>query len=95
MTSHIPVSAGLTRRRSQHLSGAESAFTRQIVNTNTAARKKLSPSNSVGILDCQKEINVSYDNDNDNNNHLFCNNLMRRLLLLFQFIVQGTFVIKT
>ncbi|KAL8586779.1 hypothetical protein ACOMHN_061292 [Nucella lapillus] len=44
--SQIPVST-LMRRRSQHLSGAESAFTRQVVNNGTNARnKKLSPSNS-------------------------------------------------
>ncbi|XP_070195202.1 mitogen-activated protein kinase kinase kinase 1-like isoform X2 [Littorina saxatilis] len=34
------------RRRSQHLSGAESAFTRQVVNSGANARKKISPSNS-------------------------------------------------
>ncbi|XP_076462240.1 mitogen-activated protein kinase kinase kinase 1-like isoform X2 [Babylonia areolata] len=44
--SQIPVST-LMRRKSQHLSGAESAFTRQVVNNGTNARsKKLSPSNS-------------------------------------------------
>ena len=42
----IPVST-LMRRRSQHLSGAESAFTRQVVNSGANARKKISPSNSV------------------------------------------------
>lgn len=43
--SQIPVST-LMRKRSQHLSGAESAFTRQVVNSGSSARKKLSPSNS-------------------------------------------------
>ncbi|KAK7484102.1 hypothetical protein BaRGS_00024714 [Batillaria attramentaria] len=48
-TSQIPIS-NLMRRRSQreHLSGAESAFTRQVVNSGAGGitRKKISPSNS-------------------------------------------------
>lgn len=47
--SQIPIS-NLMRRRSQreHLSGAESAFTRQVVNSGAGglSRKKISPSNS-------------------------------------------------